>query len=70
MRTLIEKRLKTSIANQMKVCILKNKVINTMFQKTRTTFEGATFHDETFNAQSNTTCLIHSDLFTVLKKYK
>ena len=31
-------------------------------------FEGATFHDETFNAQSNTTCLIHSDLFTVLKK--
>jgi len=27
----------------------------------------ATFHDKTFNAHSKTTCLIHSDLFTVLK---
>ena len=24
------------------------------------------FHDKTFNAQSDTTCLVHSDLFTVL----
>ena len=29
--------------------------------------ESATSHDKTFNAHSKTTCLIHSDLFTVLK---
>lgn len=29
-------------------------------------FKFATFHDKTFNARSEKTCLIHSDLFTVL----
>ena len=29
--------------------------------------ERATSHDKTFNAHSNTTYLVHSDLFTVLK---
>jgi len=27
----------------------------------------ATFHDKTFNAHFEKTCLVHSDLFTVLK---